>query len=153
MYACAIRNWVWCRFKICIVQCIMKLSKFYKGTTVWVFWSVQRLIQNPVKYLRWAFLRKLLTILAKSSISDVWLTPLLLIRRRYSNPAGIYLLKVNNRSTRTRCEICSKLTIKTPERRHWPTVMPTKLNVDEVFNKILKYALLRFFLKFRALVN
>ena len=33
-------------------------------------------------------------------------------------PAGIYLLKVNNRSTRTRCEICSKLTIKTPERRH-----------------------------------
>ena len=35
-----------------------------------------------------------------------------------SNPAGIYLLKVNNRNTRTRCEICSKLTIKTPERRH-----------------------------------
>ena len=32
-------------------------------------------------------------------------------------PAGIYLLKVNNRNTRTRCEICSKLTIKTPERR------------------------------------
>ena len=31
-------------------------------------------------------------------------------------PAGIYLLKVNNRNTRTRCEICSKLTIKIPER-------------------------------------
>ena len=30
------------------------------------------------------------------------------------NPAGIYLLKVNNRNTRTRCEICSKLTIKIP---------------------------------------
>ena len=27
-------------------------------------------------------------------------------------PAGIYLLKVNNRNIRTRCEICSKLTIK-----------------------------------------
>ena len=26
-------------------------------------------------------------------------------------PAGIYLLKVNNRNTRTRCEICSKLNI------------------------------------------
>ena len=26
-------------------------------------------------------------------------------------PAGIYLLKVNNRNTRTRCGICSKLTI------------------------------------------
>ena len=27
------------------------------------------------------------------------------------------MFKVNNRKTRTRCEICSKLTIKTPERR------------------------------------
>ena len=33
-------------------------------------------------------------------------------------PASIYLLKVNNRNTRRNCEICSKLTIKTPERRH-----------------------------------
>ena len=31
-----------------------------------------------------------------------------LIKRHY--PAGIYLFKVNNRNTRTRCEICSKLT-------------------------------------------
>ena len=35
-----------------------------------------------------------------------------------TDPAGIYLLKVNNRNTRTRREICSKLTINTPERRH-----------------------------------
>ena len=33
-----------------------------------------------------------------------------------SNPASIYLLKVNKINTRTRGEICSKLTIKTPER-------------------------------------
>ena len=33
-------------------------------------------------------------------------------------PASNYMFKVNNRNTRTRCEICSKLTIKTPERRH-----------------------------------
>ena len=31
--------------------------------------------------------------------------------------AGNYMFKVNNRNTRTRCEICSKLTIKTPEPR------------------------------------
>ena len=31
-------------------------------------------------------------------------------------PTGIYLLKVNNIKIRTRCEICSKLTIKTPQR-------------------------------------
>ena len=32
-----------------------------------------------------------------------------------ANPAGS-CWKVNNRNTRTRCEICSRLTIKTPER-------------------------------------
>ena len=32
-------------------------------------------------------------------------------------PAGIYLVKVNNRNTRTRCEICLKLTINIPQRR------------------------------------
>ena len=30
----------------------------------------------------------------------------------------MYLFKINNRNTGKRCEICSKLTIKTPERRH-----------------------------------
>ena len=29
---------------------------------------------------------------------------------------GIYLFKMNNRDTKTMCEICSKLRIKTPER-------------------------------------
>ena len=29
---------------------------------------------------------------------------------------NINILKVNNRNTRTKCEICSKLTVKTPER-------------------------------------
>ena len=35
----------------------------------------------------------------------------------YINPANIYLYKVNNRNITKRCEIFSKLTIKTPERR------------------------------------
>ena len=39
--------------------------------------------------------------------------------RKWATPAGIYLLKLNNRNTRTRCEMCSKLTLKIPERRHW----------------------------------
>ena len=32
-------------------------------------------------------------------------------------PVSIYMFKVNNRNNRTTCEICSKLTIKTPEQR------------------------------------
>ena len=35
------------------------------------------------------------------------------------NQGGIYLLKVNNRSSRKSCEICSNLTITIPERRQW----------------------------------
>ena len=35
----------------------------------------------------------------------------------YFNPVNIYLFKVNNRNIRERYEICSKLTIKTPEPR------------------------------------
>ena len=30
-------------------------------------------------------------------------------------PANKYMLKVNNRKTRKRCEICSKLSLKTPD--------------------------------------
>ena len=36
--------------------------------------------------------------------------------RKRRIPVGIYMFKVDNRNTRTRCEICWKLTIKTPER-------------------------------------
>ena len=32
-------------------------------------------------------------------------------------PFNIYLFKFNNRNTRKMCENCSKMTIKTPERR------------------------------------
>ena len=34
------------------------------------------------------------------------------------NPASIYVFKVMNRNTRKRPDICSKLTMKIPERRH-----------------------------------
>ena len=46
--------------------------------------------------------------------------PLLLrgIGLNKNSPVGNYMFKVNNRNSRTSCEISSKLTIKTPERRH-----------------------------------
>ena len=34
-------------------------------------------------------------------------------------PADIYLFQFNYRNTRKRCEICSKLSIETQERRQW----------------------------------
>ena len=36
----------------------------------------------------------------------------------HSYPTNMYLFKVKYRNTRSRCKICSKLTIKTPERHH-----------------------------------
>ena len=36
-----------------------------------------------------------------------------------SLPAEIYLLKVNYRNTKKKCEICSELTIETSEQGHW----------------------------------
>ena len=41
-------------------------------------------------------------------------------------PFGIYLLKVNNRNARTRCEICSKL---------------TTVNSPSIFNVIIFYCM------------
>ena len=46
-------------------------------------------------------------------MSHLFVVILFLVLNKY--PAANYILKVNNRNTRTRCEICSKLTIKTPE--------------------------------------
>ena len=34
-------------------------------------------------------------------------------------PAGNCMFKANNMNTRTRCEFCSKLTIKTPDVADW----------------------------------
>ena len=43
-------------------------------------------------------------------------------------PASKYLLLVNNKNTRKRCEICLKLTIKTPERHHFLMFLLLSLN-------------------------
>ena len=42
----------------------------------------------------------------------------------------------------TRCEICSKLTIKTPERRHWCCCGALIVNVDHFSHLVLLFLLL-----------
>ena len=59
-------------------------------------------------------------------------------------PAGIYLLKVNNRNVRARCEICLKLRIKTPERRHWRRYGVFILNFEHISHLALVFLLLTF---------
>ena len=74
----------------------------------------------------------LLKVLGKKTIEEDWIEQLDI---QYRNnfyawaPAGIYLLKVNNRNTRTRCEICSKLTLKIP-------VLVTLLLILNIFHNL-----------------
>ena len=56
--------------------------------------------------------------------------------------AGVYLLKVNNRNTRTRHEICSKLTTKRPERVHWSRSSVLVVNFEHTSHLILVFLLL-----------
>ena len=57
------------------------------------------------------------------------------------NLAGIYLFKVKNRNTRARCEICSKLTIKTPERR-WCRFGVSIFNFEHIPHLVLVFLFL-----------
>ena len=59
-----------------------------------------------------------------------------------TDPAGIYLFKVNNRNTRTRREICSKLTIKTPEQCHWLCSGVFIVNFEHISHLVLVFLLL-----------
>ena len=57
------------------------------------------------------------------------------------SPIGTYMFKVNFRNTRTRCEICSKLLIKTPERcrRHSGVFI---VNSEHILHLVLVFLLL-----------
>ena len=69
-------------------------------------------------------------------ISNIWKT--------FCNkhPVSIYIFKVNNRNTRTRCDISSKLTIKTPERHHWRRSSVFIVNFDCISHLVLVFLLL-----------
>ena len=57
-------------------------------------------------------------------------------------PAVNYVFKVSNRNTRTRSEICSKLTIKTPERYHWRRSDFFIVNFEHISHHVLLFLLL-----------
>ena len=71
----------------------------------------------------------------KPSIGLKWKAP----------PASIYQLKVNNRNTRTGCEICSKLTIKT---RQWRRSGVCIINFEHISLLVPLFLLLPFNMKF-----
>ena len=71
----------------------------------------EKLEQPSSNEITWTLLTK-----SKRKTGLFFIVKFELIFHRYSLN---YLLKVNNSNTRTRCEMCLKLTIKIPEPRHW----------------------------------
>ena len=59
-----------------------------------------------------------------------------------ASPVGIYLLKVNNGNARTRCEMCSKLTVYTPEQRYWHRSGVFIVNFEHISHLVLMFLLL-----------
>ena len=83
------------------------VPQFFWTTSTFLkyLWQLFYIIsQYPV-----AFMSEIL--LKVSEISSSWFTAFVL---KLDCPANIYLFKFNNRNGRNRCEICSKLTLKTP---------------------------------------
>ena len=58
------------------------------------------------------------------------------------HPANICLFKINNRQTRKRCEIFSKLTVKTPERRQRRRSGVFIVNFENILHLFLVFLLL-----------
>ena len=77
------------------------LLKRHSNTSVFLW--ILKFLRIPVLKIIW---ERLLLVLCQPCQS------IFTLQNKF--PAGIYMLKVNNRNTRTRCEICSELTIKTP---------------------------------------
>ena len=57
-------------------------------------------------------------------------------------PAGNYMFKINSRNTRTSFEICSKLTIKIPQRRQWRRYGIFTVNFEHISHLVLVFLLL-----------
>ena len=57
-------------------------------------------------------------------------------------PVNIYLLKVNNRNIRKRCEMCSKLVIWTPKQRQWRRSGDFIVNFEHISHFFLVFLLL-----------
>ena len=69
-----------------------------------------------------------------------------IIKSSECNPfsAKIFLVQSPQWNTRRKCEICSKLTIKTPEQRHWRCSGVLNVNFEHVSHLFLMFLLYNF---------
>ena len=99
-------------------------------------WELIPIIGNLLK----EFVESSIYIVFKVRFCLLLLANCCVLPTRY--PDNIYLFKVNNRSTRKRCEICSKLTIEIPERRQWRLSGIFIVNFENISHLLLVFLLL-----------
>ena len=84
-------------------------------------------ITTPLQQYLWALLYSNIFIVDFEQVTS----------KKY--PANIYLFKVKQWNSRKRCEICLKLTIKTPEQRHWRRSGVFTVNFEHISHLFLLF--------------
>ena len=78
---------------------------------------------------------------ARWQVTKTWFRKIIAIPV-YHVSANIFLFKFNNRSTRKKCERCSRLKIEIPERRLWPGSDVFIVNFEHIWHFFLMLLLL-----------
>ena len=104
-------------------------------------------IWKPFLYSRWALLLQSNRLNGTMStlafrLKSVWWVGKLNSEVIRPNPAGINMVRVNNKNTNTMCEICSKLTLKKPERRQWRRSGVFIVNFEHILHLVMVLLLL-----------
>ena len=121
-----------------VVDLIMKTRERRQLKLFWCFIGNFQYIY----YITVQFLFQILCNYLRGTISGWCFTSLPTEIIRKPNPAITYLFKVNNRNTRTRCDIYSKLTIKTPERHQSRCFDVFIVNFKHISQLVLVFLLL-----------
>ena len=131
-------DWLWWRRSFCRNQSKSVDWFLYDGGRCYVMKELTVLHRRSAKQLP-----KIIAKLNENTQTEVSVSINVFIPQKcFVLPAGIYWLKVSNRNTRTGCEICSELTIKTPERRHWCRSGVFIINFEHISHLVLVFLLL-----------
>ena len=91
--------------------------------------------RNPAASLKRDFNKDIFLWMSRNFLTTPFLKNIckwLLLYLFISHPENIYLFKGNNKNARKRFGICSKLTIKTPERHHWSCYWIFIINSEQI---------------------
>ena len=106
--------------KFFIEDFFSKCDQIRRNLGIWPHLLTESLMENFI------FCAVVILSISWSDFVCKWLPIQIKIFKNMLYPANIYLLKVNNRNTRKRCEIYSKLTIKTLIRK--------KINISKYYS-------------------